>query len=105
MTRLLKASARRSHVAAYVRELVAAGEGSPTPGARAAPTGGLVEALSDRELEVLRLLRSELDGPEIANELVVSVNTLRSHTKNIYSKLGVGSRRAAIRRAEDLGLI
>ena len=74
---------------------------------RAAPSLAqpLVEPLSERELEVLRLLRSELSGPEIAGRLVVSVNTLRTHTKNIYSKLGVNNRRAAVRRAEQLGLI
>ena len=66
---------------------------------------GLVEPLSERELEVLRLLRSDLDGPGMARELVVSLNTLRTHTKNIYAKLGVGSRRAAVRRAEELGLL
>ena len=64
----------------------------------------IVEPLSDRELEVLRLLRTEMSGPEIARELVVSVNTLRTHTKNIFSKLGVNNRRAAVRRAEELGL-
>ena len=65
----------------------------------------LVEPLSERELEVLRLLRTELSGPEIARELVVSLNTLRTHTKNIFSKLGVNNRRAAVRRAEELGLL
>ena len=65
---------------------------------------GLVDELSDRELEVLRLLRSELSGPEIARELFVSLNTLRTHTKSIYTKLGVNSRRAAVRRAAELGL-
>lgn len=64
----------------------------------------LVEPLSDREMEVLRLLRSELSGPEIARQLVVSLNTLRTHTKNIFTKLGVNNRRAAIRRAEELGI-
>jgi LuxR family maltose regulon positive regulatory protein len=53
---------------------------------------------------VLRLLRTDLDGPEMARELVVSLNTVRTHTKNIYSKLGVNTRRAAIRRAEELEL-
>ena len=62
------------------------------------------EPLRDRELDVLRLLRSELSGPEIAGQLIVSLNTLRTHTKNIYSKLGVNNRRAAIRRAEELDL-
>jgi LuxR family maltose regulon positive regulatory protein len=65
---------------------------------------GLVEPLSGRELEVLRLLRTELNGPEIARELVVSLNTMRTHTKSIFTKLGVTSRRAAVRRAEELGL-
>ena len=64
----------------------------------------LVEPLSDRELEVLKLLRSELSGPEIAQQLIVSLNTLRTHTKNIFNKLGVNNRRAAIRRAEELDL-
>jgi LuxR family transcriptional regulator, maltose regulon positive regulatory protein len=68
------------------------------------PTDALVEPLSPRELEVLRLLASDLDGPGIARHLVVSVHTLRTHTKNIYAKLGVSSRRAALRRAHELGL-
>jgi LuxR family maltose regulon positive regulatory protein len=65
----------------------------------------LAEPLSERELDVLKLLATELDGPEMARELVVSLNTLRTHTKNIYSKLGVTNRRAAVRRAEELGLL
>ena len=54
---------------------------------------------------MLRLLRTELGGPEIAAELVVSLNTVRTHTKNIYAKLGVNNRRAAVRRGEELGLM
>ena len=65
----------------------------------------MVEPLSERELEVLKLLSTELSGPEIADRLSVSLNTARTHTKNIYSKLGVNSRRTAIRRAEELGLL
>jgi LuxR family transcriptional regulator, maltose regulon positive regulatory protein len=65
----------------------------------------LVEPLSERELEVLRLLRTELNGPEIARELIVSLNTVRTHTQNIYAKLGVNNRRAAVRRAEELDLL
>lgn len=64
----------------------------------------IVEPLSERELEVLRLLRSELSGPEIAKQLIVSLNTLRTHTKSIFNKLGVNNRRAAVRRAEELNL-
>jgi LuxR family transcriptional regulator, maltose regulon positive regulatory protein len=65
----------------------------------------LVEPLSKRELEVLRLLRSELSGPEIAQQLIVSLYTLRTHTNNIFKKLGVNNRRAAVRRAEELELL
>jgi LuxR family maltose regulon positive regulatory protein len=101
MTRLLKAAAKRSKAPGYLHELVRASTGpEPSPASQ-----GLVEPLSEREMEVLRLLRSDLDGPGMARELVVSLNTLRTHTKNIYTKLGVGSRRAAVRRAEELELI
>jgi LuxR family maltose regulon positive regulatory protein len=61
--------------------------------------------LSDRERDVLRLLGTDLSGPEIARELVVSLNTVRSHTKSIYAKLGVNTRRTAVRRAQELGLL
>jgi len=64
----------------------------------------IIEPLSERELEVLRLLGTELNGPEIARELIVSLNTLRTHTKKIFNKLGVNNRRAAVRRAEELNL-
>jgi LuxR family maltose regulon positive regulatory protein len=65
----------------------------------------MVEPLSERERDVLRLLRTYLSGPDIARELMVSLNTLRTHTKNIYDKLGVNNRQAAVRRAEELGLL
>jgi LuxR family maltose regulon positive regulatory protein len=75
--------------------------GRPNP----PPTGAaLVDGLSERELDVLRLLRSDLSGPDIARELLVSLNTLRTHTKNIYAKLGVNNRREAVTRARELGL-
>jgi len=64
-----------------------------------------IEPLSERELDVLRLLGSDLDGPDIARELVVSLSTVRTHTRNIYAKLGVNNRRAAVRRAEELDLL
>ena len=54
---------------------------------------------------MLRLLGSDLDGPAIARELVVSLNTVRTHTKHIYTKLGVNNRRAAISKAHQLGLL
>ena len=54
---------------------------------------------------MLRLLATDLGGPDIARELVVSLNTVRTHTKNIYTKLGVNNRRAAVGRAEELDLL
>jgi LuxR family maltose regulon positive regulatory protein len=65
----------------------------------------LVVPLSARELDVLRLLGSDLNGPDIARQLFVSVNTVRTHTKNIYAKLGVTNRRAAVRQGEELALL
>jgi LuxR family maltose regulon positive regulatory protein len=61
--------------------------------------------LSPRELEVLRLLPSRLSQREIAAELYVSFNTVRTHTRVIFSKLGVTSRAEAVARARELGLL
>ena len=72
---------------------------------RAARTTGSNEALSDAELSVLRLLRSELSQREIAGELHLSFNTIKTHTRNIYRKLGVAERGEAISRARELSLI
>ncbi|MCB0031156.1 MAG: hypothetical protein KDE28_24770 [Anaerolineales bacterium] len=103
-------------MAALLRELVRAGGGAPfaqqllaafgeTVATHSPASQPLPDPLSDRELEVLRLLATELTGPEIAREMMVSLNTMRTHTKNIYSKLSVNSRRTAVRRAEELDLL
>jgi len=78
---------------------------SPLPSEIRNQQSAMVEPLSERELEVLKLLGTDLSGPDIARKLSVSLNTVRTHTKNIYSKLGANNRRAAIRRAEELGLL
>jgi LuxR family maltose regulon positive regulatory protein len=103
MAALLTAAASRGIAPPYVARVLGARD--TTPVEPAPLPQGLVDPLSERELDVLRLLASELSGPEIARHLVVSLNTVRTHTKSIYAKLGVGSRRAAVRRAEDLGLL
>ena len=102
MAALLKLAARQRNAPGYVRRLLAAIVTAEGPPARGQP---LIEPLSERELEVLRLLQSDLDGPDIARELVVSLSTVRTHTQNIYAKLGVNSRRAAIHRAAELDLL
>ena len=71
----------------------------------AAAAERLVEPLSERELEVLRLLADGLSNPEIAAALVVAVSTVHSHCKSIYGKLGVHRRWDAVQRARDLSLI
>jgi len=101
MATLLRSAAKAGIAPDYVGRLRAAFEGTVN---KPPVAQSLIEPLSERELDVLRLLRTELSGPEIADELMVSVNTMRTHTKNIYSKLGVTSRRAAVRRAEELDL-
>jgi LuxR family maltose regulon positive regulatory protein len=115
MATLLKIMSRHHPDSAYLRQLVDASSGPPPePGhadasGRSVPGRGaresLVDPLSERELDVMRLLATDLDGPSIARELVVSLNTVRTHTKNIYAKLGVNNRRSAVRRAHHLGLL
>ncbi|GAY09136.1 regulatory protein, LuxR [Pseudonocardia sp. N23] len=68
-------------------------------------TSQVVDVLSARERDVLRLLATDLTGPEIARSLYVTVNTLRTHTKSIFTKLDVNTRRAAVRRAGERGLL
>jgi LuxR family maltose regulon positive regulatory protein len=102
MAELLREAAKHGTAPNYVRELRAAfGKAEGQRSVNQLP----VERLSKRELEVLGLLKTELNGPEIARELVVSLATIRTHTQNIYSKLGVNNRRAAVRRAEELDLL
>jgi LuxR family maltose regulon positive regulatory protein len=99
---LLQAAAKQGTARNYVRRLLAAvsetEHDSPIKQA-------LIEPLSERELDVLRLLGTDLDGPDIARELTVSLNTVRTHTKHIYAKLAVTNRRAAVRRAQELDLL
>ena len=103
MKELLRLAASQNFAKDYIADILAVFEPASTNKQLIAALS-LIEPLSDRELEVLRLLNSELSGPEIAKELMVSENTMRTHTKNIYSKLNIHSRRAAVRRAEEINL-
>ena len=71
----------------------------------AAPDDSLVERLSERELEVLRLIASGLSNKKIMDELCISLSTVKTHAKHIYSKLDVHSRTEAIVKAKDLRLL
>jgi LuxR family maltose regulon positive regulatory protein len=100
---------RTAHPALISRILnLPGGYGGSPPGS--AVLGGIVppkvtEQLSDSETRVLRYLPTHLTAPEIANELYLSVNTVSTHTRHLYAKLGVHSRHEAVDRARALGLL
>jgi LuxR family maltose regulon positive regulatory protein len=104
MESLLREAESRGVESEYIAELLAAYEHDGIPGEPASETT-LIEPLSERELEILRLLKTELSGPEIASELTIALSTVRTHTKSIYGKLNVNKRRAAVNRAEELDII
>jgi LuxR family maltose regulon positive regulatory protein len=69
------------------------------------PAQSLIDPLTNRELEILTLVAAGLKSKEIAEQLVISLNTVLYHTKNIYSKLGVNKRTLAIAKAKEFNLI
>jgi len=104
MAALLREAASQGIAPDYVAKLLAAfkvPEKVP-PRPRVQP---LIEPLSDRELEVLRLLADGLTNQEIAHALCVSVNTVKTHLRNIYGKLGVHNRRETVAKAKELNLL
>ncbi len=113
MAQLLREAAGRGIAPRYTAKLRAAfaktteeqraPETAPLPSVSAQPS--LVEPVSERELQVLRLLASGLSNPEIAQQLYVAVSTVRSHAKSIYGKLNVHGRWEAVQRAKELGLL
>jgi len=99
---------RTGHAAlvAEIRGLLTGTQGRPPDGgpspSRSEP---LLEPLSDSEIRVLRYLPTNLSGPEIAAELYVSLNTVRTHLRHVYAKLGTHRRTEAVARARALGLL
>jgi LuxR family maltose regulon positive regulatory protein len=102
VTRLLRRLAGADH-SAYIATLVAAGEQPHHPAA--ALSLELVEPLSEREQEVLRYLPTRLNNQEVAGELYVSLNTVKTHLKSIYRKLDAGSRSEAVVKARAMQLL
>jgi LuxR family maltose regulon positive regulatory protein len=109
MARLLYEALNRGIAPGYVQRLLAA---FPTAEPEEAASkrlqvdqSGLIEPLSDREIEVLQLIAKGLSNQVIATRLVLSVHTIKTHTRNIYSKLGVNNRTQAVDRARTLGIL
>ncbi len=111
MERLLAGAADRVPAQAYARRLLAAfaGELRPRDGAGAGSAGPLdqtlVDPLSQRELEVLRLIAEGLSNQEIGERLFLALDTIKGHNRRIFDKLDVKRRTEAIARARDLGLL
>jgi len=111
---VLRQAAAQGIVPEYVGKLLAALDegvgaslGGARPGAppRASGSTALIEPLSDRELEVLRLVAAGLGNAEIAEQLFLAVGTVKRHVFNLYGKLGANSRTSAVARARELGLL
>jgi LuxR family transcriptional regulator, maltose regulon positive regulatory protein len=94
---------RTAHAAllAEILSVLAGSRPAPTPAGPQPP----LEPLSDSEIRVLRYLPTNLSTPEIANELYVSPNTVKTHIRNVYAKLGTHRRAEAVARARTLGLL
>jgi LuxR family maltose regulon positive regulatory protein len=105
MVELLRRAAAQGTAVEYVGRLLTALEAELGLDGRLRGLPDTVEPLSERELEVLRLLAVKLTRGEIAEELFISVNTVRSHIKSIYGKLDAHSREEAVERARALGLL
>ena len=97
-----QARQRTAHPALIAQILDSLAGSSPAPSDRPRPPA---EALSGRELRVLRYLPTHLSAPEIASALAVSTSTVKTHLRNLYGKLGAHSRAEAVERARALGLV
>lgn len=98
MEKLLRLAERQAICPEFTRQLLA-------DFAQRENSAVILETFSQRELEVLRLLAANLDAPEMAEKLVVSVNTVRTHLKSLYRKLNAHSRYEALEQAKELKLL
>jgi LuxR family maltose regulon positive regulatory protein len=109
MARLLQQAVLQGIAPVYATNLLAAFGESESVEVEVGPLTPavlpLIDALSDREVEVLQLLAAGLSNPEVADKLFVAVSTVRSHCKNIYRKLDVHNRWDAVERGRQLGLV
>jgi LuxR family maltose regulon positive regulatory protein len=107
MAALLREAASHNIAPGYADRLLAAfeAEKSCSPAPQLPCPSALLDPLTPRELDVLHLISQGLSNKDIAEKLVIALNTVKRHTSNIYSKLGVKSRTQAIARARELGLV
>jgi len=109
MAHLLYEAVSRGTAADYVQRLLAAFPvdklEKPGPSQGQSQSAEYIEPLSGRELEVLQLIADGLTNQDIAGRLYISLNTVKAHTRNIYSKLGVNSRTHAVAKARATGIL
>lgn len=109
MARLLYEAHSRGIAPEYVQRLLAAfpvAKSEQTVRSKSQTSdSNFVEPLSGREIEVIQLISEGLSNQEIASRLYLSLNTVKVHTRNIFSKLGVNNRTAAVARARALGIL
>jgi LuxR family maltose regulon positive regulatory protein len=109
MERLLYEALSRGIAPDYVQQLLAAFPSTPAKETASSksqdPEAEWVEPLSERELDVLQLIAEGLTNQEVGSRLYLTLNTIKAHTRNIYSKLGVNSRTQAVARARALGIL
>lgn len=103
MEKMLQLAAAKNITPDYSRRLLTMFKGKPAE--ESTPANSLIEPLTERELEVLRLLSAGRSNPEIASELFLAVGTVKKHINNIFGKLSVASRTQALLKARDVGLI
>lgn len=105
LVQILKSVAAQGVETEFIHDILSASIESPSASFNQKKRLELVESLSDRELEVLQLLATDLTVPEIADKMYLAVSTVRSHVKNIYGKLNVHSRFEAVIKGQELGLL
>jgi LuxR family maltose regulon positive regulatory protein len=105
MARLLYATAARGIAPQYTGKLLAAFPDAEPAARPRQPKVQMIEPLSERELEVLQLIAEGLSNKEIAQQLVLSLPTVKWHTSNIYGKLAVRNRTQAVAKARTLGIL